>query len=631
MGKIQVMPKVMADQIAAGEVVARPASCVKELVENSLDAGATRIEVSLAEGGIACVTVTDDGEGMSPEDALLAFHRHATSKVREPRDLARIRTLGFRGEALAAIASVARVRLITRARGEESGVLVRVEGGEMHPPEPIGAPFGTTLEVRDLFFNTPARLKYLRSPQTEQARSLEVVQRESLAHPEVAFVCKTERQVLFQTPGRGDAREVWAALYGVGEARMLLEIEGAAGDCALRGYVGRPTQARSSRQHGYLFINGRPVRNPALQQAVERAYGERLMVGRYPVYALYLEMDPALIDPNVHPQKWEVRLSEERDICALVESAVRAALDSAMLTAAPRVRTSPRLGSPVPLPLPGEPERLQSAPQDSPPAARRDESSYRPARKMPLGQGAGPDVAPKEAWASALAVRESRESAGAPEGGAEIEPKADDADGARDAPQERPADWQLRPIGQALRMYILAEDGNDLYIIDQHAAHERVLYEDLLDAWQRGNVQPMPLLTPLELSLAPSAFEEVMARRDELLALGFEIDPFGAHTAVVRTIPDSWQGLDYAALLRDALDDVASMGPKATARDIMHRLATRACKAAIKAHDTLTLPEMEALCRRLTRARDPYHCPHGRPVFVRMSERDLAKSFRRIV
>ncbi|WP_236011150.1 DNA mismatch repair endonuclease MutL [Alicyclobacillus fructus] len=627
MGKIQVMPKVMADQIAAGEVVARPASCVKELVENSLDAGASRIEVSLAEGGIASITVVDDGEGMSPDDAVLAFHRHATSKVHEPRDLARIRTLGFRGEALAAIASVARVRLVTRARGEESGVLVRVEGGEIHPPEPVGAPFGTTLEVRDLFFNTPARLKYLRSAQTEQARSVEVVQRESLAHPEVAFVCRTERQVLFQTPGRGDARDVWAALYGVGEARMLLEVQGATDDYALRGYVGRPTQARSSRQHGYLFINGRPVRNPAVQQAVERAYGERLMVGRYPVYALYLEMDPTLVDPNVHPQKWEVRLSEERDVCDLVESAVRASLDRAMLTAAPRLRASAPQGAALPLDLPEDGVRPQGEGRTRSPIGAEGRSFERMNRSESWREREDRSVPPKEAWDRALAVRES--SAAQADTGANPQVASDPCPSGEQ--EERPVDWRLRPIGQALRTYILAEDGHHLYIIDQHAAHERVLYEDLLDAWQQGAAQPMPLLTPLEISLAPSAFEDVMARRDELGALGFEIDPFGSHTVVVRTIPDSWQGLDYAALLRDALDDLASMGPRGTVRDVMHRLATRACKAAVKAHDPLTMPEMEALCRRLARARDPYHCPHGRPIFVRMTERDLAKSFRRIL
>ena len=630
MGKIRVMPKVMADQIAAGEVVARPASCVKELVENSLDAGATRIEVSLAEGGISCVTVVDDGEGMSPDDAVLAFHRHATSKVHEPRDLARIRTLGFRGEALAAIASVARVRLITRARGEERGVMVQVEGGELHPPEPVGSPFGTTMEVRDLFFNTPARLKYLRSAQTEQARSVEVVQRESLAHPEVAFVCRTERQILFQTPGRGDAREVWAALYGVGEARMLLEVHAETEDYALRGYVGRPTQARASRQYGHLFINGRPVRSPAVQQAVERAYGERLMVGRYPVYALYLEMDPALVDPNVHPHKWEVRLSEERDVCDLVESAVRAALDGAHLAASVRIRAKAPLGSPVPLSIPDEDARTDRLPSSAVPApaegSRRQVARWSMAAEGKSGRPPG-----REAWEAALAVHESAAASAYAANGAEAAAdQAADAETRAEA-DARPADWRLRPIGQALRTYILAEDGENLYIIDQHAAHERVLYEDLLDGWQEGAVQPMPLLTPLEVSLAPSAYDEVMARRKELLALGFEIDPFGAHTLVVRTIPDLWQGLDYADLLRESLDDLASLGSNATARDVMHRLATRACKAAVKAHDPLTMLEMEALCRRLTRARDPYHCPHGRPIFVRMTERELAKSFRRIV
>ncbi|MCL6518164.1 MAG: DNA mismatch repair endonuclease MutL, partial [Alicyclobacillus sp.] len=314
------MSEVLANQIAAGEVVERPASCVKELVENSLDAQARHVRVVLEEGGIARILVQDDGTGMDEADLVLATARHATSKVRHVRDLQRIQTLGFRGEALASIAAVARVRLASRPHGAEQGVEVQVEGGERtNGPRPVGMPPGTVVEVRDLFYNTPARLKYLRAVQTEQARCLEVLQRAALARPDVGFRCETGGRVLWQTPGDSRPLSVMAALFGAGEAGQLLHVARATADYRIEAWIGRPTQARSSRAHAHLFVNRRPIRNPAIHQAVVAAFGQRLMTGRHPLYVMYLEMDPALVDVNVHPHKSEVRFSEERDLTALVQ------------------------------------------------------------------------------------------------------------------------------------------------------------------------------------------------------------------------------------------------------------------------------------------------------------------------
>lgn len=617
MGEIQVMSPALANQIAAGEVLERPASCVKELVENSLDAGARQIQVAIEEGGIRAIIVQDDGCGMDASDAVQAFARHATSKLRHARDLQRIATLGFRGEALASIAAVAKVRLDTRQAHSEGGISVRVEASETASPAvPMGMPHGTRIEVRDLFFNTPARLKYLRSVQTEQARCAEVVQRAALSRPDVAFRLDIDGHTSFLTPGRGDLLDVAAAILGVGEAGQMIAIDHVTSDYRVRGFIGRPVQARSHRGRGYWFVNQRPIRNAALHQAVVAGYGSRLMVNRHPVYVLMLDMDPGLVDVNIHPHKAEVRFSEERDICQLVTAAVRAGLDDVLLIPA----ISPTQQRMV---LPSE--RVRPAQRDqislfterpwSVPATVRETS----ATHLQPDLAKGTEIALQPATAPVL----ERQTA-APTGQGDTPPAPADT-------ELRPTVWSLRPIGQALGMYVIADDGDHLYIIDQHAAHERILYERFSARMERRDVQRLPLLTPVVLHLTPTQHVQLMAQRDTWDEVGLAFDEFGGYAIALRTIPDVWEGLDAAALCEEVLTTTRADTRSADLpRALRDAIVLKACKAAIKANHYLSDIEMAALCEALSALQDPFHCPHGRPVFLQMDRRHLERSFGRL-
>lgn len=634
MGSIQLMSASLANQIAAGEVVTRPASCVKELIENALDAQAKTIRVSLCEGGISEIVVQDDGMGMDEDDALLSFQRHATSKVHDERDLGRIRTLGFRGEALASIAAVSRVVLTTRTKDAEAATEVAVEGGETVEVRKTGAPIGTRLAVRDLFFNTPARLKYLRTVHTEQARSVEVVQQAALSRPDVAFSCETEHQALFQTPGNGDVRTVLAALYGVGEAKHMLAVDGASADYRISGFVGRPTQSRGTRAHGHLFVNGRPVRNIGIHQAVVQGYKNRLMVGKHPMYTIYLEMDPSLVDVNVHPHKAEVRFSEETDIARLVSQSVMQAMDETLLAPTPRRHVDEREQSHV-QPLALEWQRKET--DGSEIATRRGPEPFGGAQ-TPSAQEMVSRAEENEGRRSPAHTNSRRqvEFSRAPSSTAARElASAYETVHSTEAPpklkEARKEDWTLRPIGQALGMYVVADDGESLYIIDQHAAHERILFEEFSGRLRRQDVHSMPLLTPMTLTLSPSAFEVAMTRRDALAPVGIEFDHFGAYDIVVRTVPDIWEGLDIDRLIHELFDDMADAASSDVVDKIYDVIATRACKAAVKANWFLSQPELEALCHALVRCSDPFHCPHGRPIFLRFTDKQLEKEFFRIV
>jgi len=703
------MPQALANQIAAGEVVERPASCVKELVENSLDAGATRVSVTLVDGGIACMAVEDDGKGMDKEDAVMAFARHATSKIQTELDLTRIHTLGFRGEALASIAAVARVTLETRQVGAEHGWRVHAEGSDMvSPPEGVGRAPGTLVEVRDLFFNTPARLKYLRSVQTEQTRCIEVVQQAALSRPDVAFRCQLGDRLLFQTPGRGNLLDVLAVLYGVGEARQFLKVESSNPDYQIVGYVGRPTQGKSSRIHGHWFINGRPVRNYALHQAVVDGYKGRLMVHRHPIYALFLTLDATLVDVNIHPHKSEVRFSEERDVVRLVQAAVAGTLDEAFLV--------PGMSRPHPIADSRMPTETTSSQTDAarPLEGRQQGTLWRAAEPPAAAYGAGPDAQGGTLWQSAgqragsqpdsssqrqlqpdgrwlsrspqKAVRQDGQQQGArsavrrsiaetaaatemyrpqPDQIQTSQTDAEPTDAGKvhaeptDAEQTdvdltvgnssqmpgvsgdlssltelsgRDLLRQLRPIGQALTTYILAEAGDTLFIIDQHAAHERVLYERFRKETEVGGLKLIPLLTPLTLSLTPAQLQGIEQHGEELASLGLAVEEFGGREIIVRTIPQVWEGLDAPSLVEGVLHSLESNLHHPDVREAMREeVVMRACKAAIKAHQRLSDMEIQALCQALAEADDPFHCPHGRPVLIRMSNRDLEKEFRRIV
>lgn len=642
MGRIQVMSKVLANQIAAGEVVERPSSCVKELVENSLDAGARSILIQLEEGGIQKIRVQDDGDGLDPDDLPLAFARHATSKVRTALDLQRIGTLGFRGEALASIAAVARVTLQSRTREVQEGRSIHVEGSEeVGMPSPVGMQPGTIIQVADLFYNTPARLKYLRTVQTEQARCMEAVQRAAMSRPDVRFRVEVDGRVLFQTPGTGDALAVLAALYGVGEARQLLPISASTADYRVSGYIGRPAQSRSNRSYAHLFVNRRPIRNIAVHQAVVSGYGSRLMVNRHPMYALYIEMDPNLVDVNIHPHKSEVRFSEERDLVQVLVTAVAKALEETFLVPGMdfRHRAAPAndkdgQGYVTPADRPGgipdRPRTSNDSVQTSFGPALQWKSAGRPhdGHRETQNRPGHPESAVNKEVVEAVYGSASSETAVTT-----VRESTEVHDTLRSDPEQRPgADWALRPIGQTLGMYILADDGENFYIIDQHAAHERILYERFSKRMAEQSVAELPLLTPHPIHLS-SADAAVVTKQVEALAeMGLRLDSLGGASFMLRSIPDIWDGLDAVELATDILSSLAADVKQPDVRSALReRIVLRSCKAAIKANHRLSDMEMHALCEALTELDDPFHCPHGRPVFIRMTQRDLDKGFRRIV
>jgi DNA mismatch repair protein MutL len=623
MGNIKIMSSAVANQIAAGEVVERPASCVKELIENSLDAGAKTIQVEIMDGGISLITIQDDGCGMDLEDAVLAFSRHATSKLTSERDLFRVRTLGFRGEALASIAAVSKVTLKTRQKESAQGTEVSMTGTDkMDGPRPVGTSVGTRIEIRDLFFNTPARLKYLRTVQTEQSRSVEVVQKAALSSPDVSFECNTSGHILFRTAGRGNVQEVIASLYGVGEARQFIPFQGSTPDYTIHGYVGRPTQSRASRSHGHLFINGRPIRNIGIHQAVVAGYESRLMVNRHPIYVLYIELDPMLVDVNIHPHKLEARFSEERDLCKLVQSTIKKALDEVLMVPSfqfgeKNVKHENHV-SEVPLVFEN---RKTVQEQSYQPRERNVQYSVSPAPPVFKHPTAGISKASMDAVLQQPAHPAPLETtASGSSTFANIEA------------EKRPENWQLHPIGQALGMYILADDGECLYIIDQHAAHERVLYERFSKRMRGKEIHGIPLLTPIHRTLSPGEHAFLTGNLSLLAQMGLQFEPFGGYDVLLRTVPDIWEGLDSEQLVSEvcACFEGGQLG-KDVVDVLRSTIVTRACKAAIKANWYLSQEEMEALCAALSDLDDPFHCPHGRPVFIRMTNRDLEKGFKRIV
>lgn len=627
MGQIQIMSQALANQIAAGEVVERPASCVKELIENSLDAGARHIRVALEEGGIERITVQDDGVGMDALDAQLAFSRHATSKLVHARDLTRIGTLGFRGEALASIAAVAKVTLQTRDAGAATGISLTIEGSEeTQSQKAVGMPQGTTISVQQLFFNTPARLKYLRSVQTEQARAVEAVERAALARPDVGFVCEVGGRVVFQTTGQGRLQDVLAARYSVAEARQFIALVGETPDYRVSGYIGRPTQAKSSRAHAQLFINGRPIRNLSVHQAVVAGYHGRLMIGKHPVYSVHIEMDPGLVDVNIHPHKAEVRFSEERDLCLLVQRSVREALDAVFLANH--------------LPLTENPARRvadESAATAASVQSRLDVTDKPPTRNPQTVRYPGGSNGPE----ARRLVRETYAPIppeGSPSHRAESGPSAEEPSQTTPTQQADSAAASkgrlrgLRLIGQAMSTYVLAEDGENLYIIDQHAAHERVLYERFWQQMSAREVRHVPLLAPLTLSLTPSEHTRLMGQLEAILDTGLLVEDFGGTEVVVRAVPDVWEGLDMAALADDVIRSIGDLTRTGNlSQALRERVIMRACKAAIKANHHMSNEELKALCEALCELEDPFHCPHGRPIFIQLTERELEKGFRRIV
>jgi DNA mismatch repair protein MutL len=564
-----VLERSVADRIAAGEVVERPASVVKELVENSLDAGAHTITVEVEGAGLRLIRVADDGAGITPDEVRLAFERFATSKIERLEDLDAVETFGFRGEALPSIGAVARVVMTTRPVDGDAAVRIVVVGGAVESVAPHGAPAGTTVEVARLFHNTPARMKFLKSPAREQALIADAVQRAAMAHPGVGFRLALDgREAGFWPPAAAAARV--ADLLADGRIGDLVEVRGRLPGGTLGGWLARPERGRPNRAGQHVFVNRRPVASALLRRAVEQGYAQLLPVGRFPAFAIFVEMDPALVDVNVHPRKLEVRFRDESALFGAVAGVIRDGLLSAPLVRqVPAVVAPTRFGVSAPVGFHG---------------------------------GAG---APAGASAPAL---ETREAEAAYAAGVDRLPS-------------------LRPLGQVLNTYIAAEGPDGLYLIDQHAAHERVVYERLLAARRRGGVTSQMLAVPLALDLTPGQMSLAVGHADALAALGYGVEPFGARTLLVRAVPVTGASRDPEALLRRAIGALAEDGEGAEALERL-TIAT-ACHTAVRAGDRLTSEAAAALLADLAAAEDPFTCFHGRPTVIQITRDHLERWFLR--
>lgn len=569
---IRVMPEELASQIAAGEVVERPASVVKELLENALDSGARQVSIRIEGGGQRLIEVVDDGAGIPAGELPLALQRHATSKLARVEDLASIRTLGFRGEALAAIGSVARLTLASRPIDSEAAARLVADAGRLAPLEAFGAPPGTAVRVDELFYNIPARRKFLKSEITERRHINALVARYALAYPHVRFSLELEGKQALNTSGNGDRREVLAALYDSALARRMLELDSSDGRFAIQGFISPLDLTRANRSELTFFVNGRWVQDQALSTAVLQAYRGMLMVGRFPLVVVFIELPPDQVDVNVHPTKAEVRFADREQVFSAVQRAIRRAL----LAYSPLPNLEPV--------QPGIAWRPMAAPAE-----------------VPVHQE------------QTLAFDDAPE--------AEVTPAT--------APQPRlPGSMPLlRPIGQVGTAYIVAEGPDGLYLVDQHAAHERVLFERFQA--QRGRVGSQILLEPITVQLNAAQAELLQTQLGVLTSIGFEVEPFGAQAFKVRSVPALLSGSDPEAALRAVVEDFEE-DEAPLQKELEARLVARICKrAAVKAGQPLSTEEQRALLQDLEACAAPRTCPHGRPTMIHLSIDVLEKQFGR--
>ena len=625
MSVINILSPHVADLIAAGEVVERPASVVKELVENAVDAGAKNITVEIRSGGTGSIRVTDDGCGMSAEDAGIAFLRHATSKLRDERGLECIGTLGFRGEALAAISAVSHVELFTREHGADSGTRVALTAGEIDEMCPAGCPEGTTMIVRDLFYNTPARQKFMKSDRAEGSACANAALRCALGHPEISVRFRRDGEELFFSPGDGQTESAVYALLGRDNARGLIACSGESDGVAVSGYVSAPHAGRGNRAMQFFFVNGRAFRSTTLQTALEQAYKNTLLTGRFPACVLYLTLAPGKVDVNVHPTKSEVRFSEEKKVFDAVYYAVLAALSEQNGRNTAEIRLSPttqRAAAPQPRAdfykkMTSEEFRgSKLARAAEPPAQTRIDLSPRQAPPLVLRDGGAPyGVSPR---VPAPAIPRTPDPAPLPSAPEPAEPTPGEP---APAGAETP---EFRVIGEALDTYILVETADALLLIDKHACHERILFDRLQAGL--GAQMSQTLLTPVTWSPGAEDAELLEANSALLAEAGFELERFGDDGVILRAVPADAEGGEIA-LLEELTAALRTGRPEDRREALCHTIA---CKAAIKAGSRSDPAELEALAKRVVSGEIRY-CPHGRPVCVKLTKTELDKQFKRIV
>jgi DNA mismatch repair protein MutL len=608
MGKIIVLDESTSNKIAAGEVIERPASVVKELVENSIDAGATSISVDIKNGGISYIKVVDNGAGIDEDDAEIAFERHSTSKIMSASDLEGISTLGFRGEALASIAAVSRIRMTTRTKDKQYGLLVEVCSGRVTDVRQTGCPVGTTFTVTDLFFNTPARYKFLKKDSTEAGYISDIICRLALGNPHISFRLESESGIIVRTPGNNDLLSTIFSIYGRDIARGAIETDYSENGIRIGGYVGKPEIARANRNHQSFFINGRYIKSKTIASAVEEAYKTLLMKNKYPFAVLKLDIRLEQVDVNVHPGKMEVRFSNGQDVFRAVFHAVNNALmKQAGLVSAGYKSKSPFLLS-------------------------GNESSYEKQENMEPEQYAlinspGLKTSEKEVEYN---ISEAAENAGRLNEADEYDRKCADSEG-RPAGKSKTVPDSARIIGQVFSTYILLQHDEKLIILDQHAAHERILYEKLKVKFQTREPLSQMLISPLSVQLTHKEIGFLEEEKGFFNNLGFIYDNFGNNSVILRAVPFVFNGGDLISFFKDVTDRVMSAGKmnyELISDDVLYSIA---CKSAVKANNKLGEPEIRNMLSELANMENPFTCPHGRPIIAEITKTELEKMFGRIV
>ncbi|MDO4174473.1 MAG: DNA mismatch repair endonuclease MutL [Eubacteriales bacterium] len=674
MAVIHELDSHMADLIAAGEVVERPASVCKELVENAIDAGATQITVELEHGGISYLRMCDNGCGMSPEDAPIAFRRHATSKIRTKEDLSAIGTLGFRGEALAAISAVAHVELFTKQSGCVEGTHLALKGGKIIANEPAGCPEGTTFVIRDLFYNTPARMKFLKKDFTEAGYITSVVEHAAESHPEIAFRCIRDGKDVFHSPGNGNLKHAVFSVFGKDLSQNLIDVpEHTLHGIKVWGYISKPHAPRSNRTYQHFFVNGRFIKSKLIQAAMEEAYRNSIITGKFPYGCICIELPLSAVDVNVHPAKTEVKFSQEKQVFSAVYAACKNALagddNIPEIQAKEDKKQAPALEQEAPSQYTVSRSAIRMTPRQEEASVRASHapavpvapletsvsektsgslhtpSAYRSAVAgdiAPKRRGFMPfvDVDDQDAQALRMPQDDGTEEtlipslADAPFAAKKPEPQTDAVPGLHEQPEERadvsdtlvPDMPKARVIGSCFDTYILAEDPDGLILIDKHAAHERILFNQLR---KQADIPTQMLLQPVVVDLSGEEYAAVMDGIEQIQSLGFALEPFGQHSIAVREIPAYIDAGDLSMVLSEMAEKL--MDRRTPEPDCLDDLIhTVSCKAAIKGGWKTSMQELQSLCDRVLADPEVTCCPHGRPVTVRLTKYELDKMFKRV-
>lgn len=671
MSKIQVLDPITIDKIAAGEVIERPASVVKELVENAIDAGATAIVVEIKEGGISFMRITDNGCGIDREDVRSAFLRHSTSKIRSVDDLVHIGSLGFRGEALSSISAVAQVELITKTKDQTFGTLYRIAGGKEEDLEDTGAPDGTTFIIRQLFYNTPARRKFLKTPMTEASHIGDLMTRLALSHPHISFQFINNGQSKLHTSGNGKLKDVIYHIYGREIAANLLKAEYESPGLKITGFLGKPIISRGNRNFENYFINGRYAKNSIIARAIEDAYKDFTMQHKYPFVVLHMEIDGEHVDVNVHPTKMELRFNNQQEVYNAIYTTVEQGLHEKELI--PHVEMpEPKMNANAPQ-TPQEPiqsmqqmeERPDTRPAKAviPPPRERDLEYFMNKMKERVMAEHMKEEQEKIAVKSEIESRPQKQqvvktpdsqvpsienseigSSVNPAAGSSVQeektPYMPDTDSGSPKQMElfedhlltREAMQKYKVVGQVFETYWLVEYDNSLYIIDQHAAHERVLYEKTLRSMKTREFTSQMISPPIVLNLSMQEAELLNTYMDQFTRIGFEIEEFGQDSYAVRAVPDNLFSIAKKDLLIQMLDSLSDEITRNQSPDLIdEKIASMSCKAAVKGNMKLSVQEVDTLIGELLSLDNPYHCPHGRPTIIAMTKRELEKKFKRIV